>query len=943
MLVERENELHVLSDAIASATAADGMVVVVEGSPGIGKTVLLREAGRRAREAGLLALTASGTGLEREFPYGCARRMLEAAVRSAPESWRAAILTGPAALAAPAVLGLPAEPALPERSFAVLHGLYWLVADLAARQPLALILDDAHWADQPSLRFLGYLARRLDGLPVTVIASARPGEGEPNHELIGAMLEVPGARLLRPAQLTEAGVAAVLARALGHGAEPAVARACWEATGGNPFLVEEVAIGMAAETAEPTAATIERITAAAPARIVRATHVRLAKLRPEAAALGRAVAVLGADATLPRAAALAQLGEREALAALDALVAADLITTSSGIGFRHPILRSAVYDELSPGARSDAHRRVAERLRAEGAPLAAIAGHLLRSEPTGDLAAVATLRLAAAGALELGSPESAVRYLERALAEGPAWKVRTEILMELASAEKLARHPRAEERYAEAARLAEDPVVRAQAIIEQAVLLVYRGAIEQADTLIDAALAGLGGYDGPAAIEVITVRAAQEAFRRGHVSQFLARRPQLDALVDARAPGTRPLAMLLAGIAAQRNEPEGRAVALAEQGWAAGGYLADAESVELLPHGIGALIICDQLDGAGEMIEATRAAAVASGSVIHYLVAIAHSAWLNQQCGDFTMAAADLRASLEQAVQFGQHYAVVVTLGYCRDVLLERPDLEDVAAAVETIDPGQIGEGLGGAMFLVTRGSLRFAGGHSAAAIADLREAIDLAAALQLANPMGGSWRSQLALMLGRADAVEAHDMASTELAEARQAGQIRRAGVALRVLGVIEPDRDAGRAYLEEAATVLADSPARVEHARALVELGADLRRSGQRSQARQPLRDGLDLAARCGAIRLAERARTELVATGARPRRVRRTGRDALTPSELRVALLAAQGRRSREIAQALFVTTKTVDTHLNRTYSKLGINSRRHLTQALTAEASGPADAL
>jgi DNA-binding CsgD family transcriptional regulator len=130
---------------------------------------------------------------------------------------------------------------------------------------------------------------------------------------------------------------------------------------------------------------------------------------------------------------------------------------------------------------------------------------------------------------------------------------------------------------------------------------------------------------------------------------------------------------------------------------------------------------------------------------------------------------------------------------------------------------------------------------------------------------------------------------------------------------------------------------PARLERARTLVELGADRRRRGQRAAARAPLREGLDLAVRAGALRLAERARTELAATGARPRREFWTGRDALTPSELRVARMAAEGRTSQEIAQALFVTTKTIDTHLNHIYAKLSINSRRQLDSALAGEPS------
>jgi DNA-binding CsgD family transcriptional regulator len=182
--------------------------------------------------------------------------------------------------------------------------------------------------------------------------------------------------------------------------------------------------------------------------------------------------------------------------------------------------------------------------------------------------------------------------------------------------------------------------------------------------------------------------------------------------------------------------------------------------------------------------------------------------------------------------------------------------------------------------------------------------------------------------MLGPDSRDEALTLAEAELTDARRRGQPRRVGIALRTLGLLHGDTT----LLQDAVTTLADSPAKLEQATALVELGAAQRRAGNRAAARAPLRDGLDLATRCGATRLAARARTELVATGARPRRAHISGRDSLTPSELRVARMAAEGRTNNEIAQALFVTTRTIDAHLAHTYTKLGINSRRQLENAL-----------
>jgi hypothetical protein len=196
---------------------------------------------------------------------------------------------------------------------------------------------------------------------------------------------------------------------------------------------------------------------------------------------------------------------------------------------------------------------------------------------------------------------------------------------------------------------------------------------------------------------------------------------------------------------------------------------------------------------------------------------------------------------------------------------------------------------------------LRFAAGDRNGAIADLRHAGAVHDALQITNSIAFSaWRSTLALMLDRSQRDEALALAlGAELDSARRGGQARRIGAATRTLGMLEPDPDTARAHLEEAVTLLEAAPSRLEYARALVELGAARRRNGERADARAPLREGLNLATHCGATRLAERAHTELAATGARPRRPQTTGRDALTASERRVALMAADGRTSLRAA--------------------------------------------
>jgi DNA-binding CsgD family transcriptional regulator len=190
-------------------------------------------------------------------------------------------------------------------------------------------------------------------------------------------------------------------------------------------------------------------------------------------------------------------------------------------------------------------------------------------------------------------------------------------------------------------------------------------------------------------------------------------------------------------------------------------------------------------------------------------------------------------------------------------------------------------------------------------------------------------WPADLAIALGPCD--EARSLADRALADARGRGRPGEIGVALRAQALVdadEPDVDRLRA----AAAELEHSELALEYARTLVDLGATLRRKRYRREARQPLSIGLDRASRCGATALAERAQVELRATGARPRHLVVSGSDALTPSERRVALLAAEGRSNRQIAQTLFVTIKTVEAHLSHTYRKLDITSRTQISRAL-----------
>ena len=269
--------------------------------------------------------------------------------------------------------------------------------------------------------------------------------------------------------------------------------------------------------------------------------------------------------------------------------------------------------------------------------------------------------------------------------------------------------------------------------------------------------------------------------------------------------------------------------------------------------------------------------------------------------------------------------------GFLAHILLERGRIDEAeevvgAVSVDELLPGHRIQPLHG------RGRLRLATGAAEQALADFVAAGEAAESVDIRNPAYIPWRSQSALALRQLERIdEARVLARDELELSRRWGAPRTIGVSLRALGVVEGG-EAGEQLLREAVDVLANSPARLEQARALIDLGALLRRGNSRSEARQFLRQGIELAHRCGGTALVERANLELAATGAHPRTVMLSGLDALTASERRVAQMAAEDMSNKEIAQALFVTVKTVEQHLGRVYRKLDISSRRQLADAL-----------
>jgi tetratricopeptide (TPR) repeat protein len=564
-LLERDTELGALENLVGSGDAG-GVVMAIEGPPGIGKTALMAEAKSRGTEAGMRVLSARGSELERSFSFGVVRQLFEPLLGDPDERKRA--LAGAAETAEP-VFSAPAGADAADSSFAALHGLYWLAVNLTAEAPLALVVDDLHWCDRASLRFLAYLARRLEGLPVLTAASLRPAEPGADPALMAELAGDPIATTLHPGPLSDAAVAALVRERLGEGAEDAFVAACAQASGGNPLILGELLRGLASEAVAPVAANVGQVRQLGPRAASRSVLLRLARLPEEAVVVARSAAILGDGADLGAVATLSELDEPRAGEATRHLARAEILRPEPPLGFVHPLVREAVLRDLGPGERELGHARAARILAERSAPAEQVAAHLLAMPRRGEAWVVDTLREAARTALRAGSPDSAVSYLRRALEEPPAEEDRKWVQLDLGLAESLVSGPEAAEHLRAAYDGNADPMQRGWIAMVLGQVLLFTGHGPEAGALVAEALAAL-----PEGATDIALRLSALDYSVGNFGPAGGEIPRHED-----EPGTSLGADMLAAVEAHaramRNHPADRCVALALDALRSGALIAD--------------------------------------------------------------------------------------------------------------------------------------------------------------------------------------------------------------------------------------------------------------------------------------------------------------------------------------------------------------------------------
>ena len=803
--------------------------------------------------------------------------------------------------------------------FAVIHGLYWLTLNLAEQRPMAILVDDVPWADDFSLRFLAYLAERLDDVPVALVVAIRSGDPGAESQLVGYLWEAASSPPIRPAEFSESAVAELLADALpGHEVDADLVQTVLRDTGGNPLLVVSVAdvIGAGEATELTTPESVRR-------HIAR----RLARLNPSARKFAKAASVLGDDAAFGDVVRLADLQPDQGLAAVEQLIAADVLASVDPIVFAHGLVRTAIYRVLTPEERSAFHARSARLFAAGRTQPEVVAEHLLRSGPTHDPWALAVLHEAGRAVARKGAPAAAVRYLQRAVEGADPTAVPARVLIDLGLAEAAAGEPTSLDRFEHALDLVSEPRERADALYSLGQTLYRFGRYSEAGVAFrrGAQLFATGdrqarlGFEGAAWAAEYHLEPANP----GPLSAIGG-----DGRGDG--PGDRALLAFQALSEAMTSPPAGPAGDLALRALGDGALLAEQTAegpcVNLATL---ALLFAGRLVEAHESADATVRDARVRGGLLAFAEASLVRAQVLYLRGRVTDASVDAQVAWD-AMKCRGHAHAHTALGTLVHCMIERGELDDavnlLGQATELVGPPE--PPAISAYLYAVQGRLHLKRRDIDAARRDLQRAEDAMRGYGAVNPAASPWRSLAGVIAHLSgDDAGGRELIDDEIRLARLFDTPISLGIALRRRALTETG-DRALDTLRSAISVLETTEARLELARAHAGLGRGLRRAGQRVRARRELGIGLDLAYRCGAAGLEAEILEELAAAGARPRRPAITGVDSLTSTERRVAELAAEGLSNSEIAELLFVSRNTIAWHLRNTYRKLQIESREQI---------------
>ncbi|WP_369222931.1 AAA family ATPase [Streptomyces sp. R39] len=901
---------HAEREAIARLLDAvrDGLsgVLVLTGEAGIGKTRLLEYAAARADELRVVRLTAvePETGLG----FGALHRLLR------PFLNRTGRLPGPQRAALDAALGLVAGP--PADRYLVGLATLTLLSEAAADQPLLFLLDDAQWLDRESAEALAFTARRLHADSLGLIIAVRDGLGD--NGLFDAL------NVHAVTGLPESEARVLLSYGAGR-VDTTVADRIVAGTGGNPLALLELADALAAEQLSGIAPLPDPLPVS---RLLESRFRCLVQaLPPETRTLLLLLAAAPSDDTgmMWRAAGRLGLSAR----AVQPAVAAGILGRGTPTAFRHPLIRSTVYAGAEPGERRRVH-----------AALAAVcdavrdadrrAWHRAEAAEGTDDGVADDLEAASERARLRGGYSQQALFLSRAADFTGAPEKRAERLLDAAQAHLMSGDaPAAGTALDLAAAGIRGPAMRTRELRMRATVLMFQVVVADVPAMLMDAVTGLGTQDPRLTWELL-----REALHAALVAHDMVRGTSLTEVAAAAAvarhdqdPAVRGRDLLMEGLArrvAMGYEHSAPVLRTAMDLLAGGGGIGNANS----PFAVMVAMACDDLwDVEARRRVADRLAAADRAGGALYALSMSLLVQAHYELWDGRLGQAEVRYAEFDDIVAATGFPGGGDLNRIRLFALTGREAELRAAVLRITEMRSMGHGL-----------LRLLAQH-ALALFELgrgRYGQAMAHALEVfeADPPACG-NLVLPLLVEAGVRTGDRDGAAAALARLEERAPLAGTPWALGILALgraLTADGDDAEKFYEESVELLGQGPLALEQARSRLLFGEWLRRRKRRSDARKQLRAAYESFDAFGAVLYAERARTELLATGETARRRTEDTRFDLTPRERQVASMAASGLTNGEIATRLFVTASTVEFHLNKVFRKLGITSRKQIPRAI-----------
>ncbi|MYW18261.1 AAA family ATPase [Streptomyces sp. SID2955] len=877
-LWERDAEIAAVAqalDVLCAEQTSSGSLLVLRGEAGLGKTALLAETRRIAERRGCTVWSARGAETLRSVPFHVVRQLLQPALLSLlPEEAREYLgdwyeIAGPA-------LGItdPQEGSADPQY--VCDGLVAAVRRLARREwPLVLLLDDAHWADQETLRWLAAFAERLDDVSVLVVVARRPGEvSGDSARLLDTVAEAAGRPVTTLSALTPDATAGITRATLGRHADDAFCREVWAVTGGNPYDTVELLAKVQDSELQPVEARAGELRALNRAARGGGLVDRLKGLGLEATRFAWAAAILGTGITVDMVARLATMNDELAGRCAELLCDARILTApdpsvgterdSDELEFVHPLIATAVYNSIPPGVCTAMHGVAAQIITELGRGAAEAARHLLKVHPDDDEELVEQLREAAREHLAVGAPDAARRCLERALEEPPRPEVHAHVLYELGCATLLTNPAGTIDQLQSALGMSGlDGDDRVDAVVRLSQALLHNEQLEEAVRTVEAEAARHEA--GPVRMRLQAFQFMWECIHGETVSPARSRRlAELASTCAGRDNAERALLILRGFDAMTHGESADVVIDLCDRALVNGrlapglGWTDPEWGMELLMMLGSAYAYADRLDRAESLFaEARRVYTSAGWRGGHLSLANAFLGLAYRRQGRLRDAESTLREGLVLAERVGRRLPLYwsSTCGLV-DTLLARGRVEEAWSVAE-----QYGFAPPYPSTIVlpdirsVRGRLLLAVGRTEEGVSELEAAEKTAASRGGHNPVLAPWSIDLAKALAGRDPARAAQLAADARGQAERFGTDTAIGEALRCAAALATGQRAVQ-LAARAVTYLEASPCQYEHAAARVEYGIAARSTAE-------LNRGLDLARACGAEALVAQAR-EVLETG-------------------------------------------------------------------------------